>query len=788
MSLFSASNNEEVTKHQIFWFLLIMFFYATSLKSQEFINVSGFITEQDSKEVLIDAIVSSQNNSEYAFTNEYGFYTLKLQKGILHTLTSSYLGYEDRVISFLPTLDTVINFSLVSIPLQTVEVIAEKNANNYNVLENLEIRELVDMPSIGGEADILKTLSFYPGISSGQEGTSNLLVRGGSSDQNLFLLDQIPVYNVNHLGGFLSVFNADAIQNLDFYIDGFPARYAGKLSSVVDISLKEGNKNTFQGKYRIGLITSKLMVEGPLNLKRNASYLVAARSSYLGLVNLFRNSKESDNFLNYWLYDVNAKLNIPTKKGRFYLAYYTGSDNGNSKNSSRSGNTNFTFEENKTESKINWGNHTLSARYAQPLAERMFFKSALGYTKYTYAITNKDISKRFFSDTTFIETENNFEFISEIESIISRVDIDFNQSNTTNWKAGFYSEFQSRNLSSSKDEEINNTGIYLDAYLEHNIDIDKMKFSTGMRLATYSDSDSTFIYPQPRVKFVYTLNKNSGLELNYSRMVQMLHQLTLNNFGLPVDTWISPSKALKPQVSDQWSVTYKGKGKILCLYSISGFYKKQSQLIEYSNSNQDLVLVNEENINDLLSKEGSGEVYGAELFFSTTIKKVKLMSAYTVSWNYRQFEQLNNGEKFLYNYDRRHDLSVNLSYALVRNWTINGTFVFQSGSRFTAPIANIMLPNQDLPFEIFGERNNLTLPDYHRLDFSLKHTKLSKNDRLRTWEITGYNVYNRANANGIRISGEPIFDLDGNFTHLKPEIQKVSYFSFIPSISYTQTF
>ncbi len=767
---------------------LLLAFVIPIISGAQTTTISGYVIESGTQEALINASVYSENDEVFTYTNDYGFFSLQFKSGITISLTASYVGYEDRMVEFVTSNDSTLNFSLNSFNLQTVEVTADKSKGANDYLKNLEIRKLVELPTLGGEQDILKALTFYPGVTIGAEGTSELFVRGGTSDQNLYLLDQIPVFNVTHLGGFLSVFNADAIQNIDFYKSGFPARYAGRLSSVVDISLKEGSKADFKGKYSIGVLTSKISLEGPLSERKNSSFLIAARSSYLGLVNLFRDKNTSDNFLNYWLYDLNAKVNFTLGKGKFYASFYSGLDNGTNRSAAESTSLNRVLSSSVSDFKVNWGNQTLSTRYTRAIGSKLFLKSALGFTRYEYNNNEETTSEIFVTENVSNVDKEINKYESSINSLIARIDLDYNQNNILSWRSGIYAEHQSNSIDNFINPASNNSANFLDIYIENRIELNRFKIESGLRMSNYFSDKSSFNFVQPRFKMDLMLSEQSSLVFSYSRMVQFLHQLTINSFGLPVNTWLNSSPLLKPETSDQFSLAFNYKNKFLNNGTIELFHKKQNNLIEYRNSNQEFINADLENTIDLISTNGEGEIYGVEMFLSSSIGKISLTGAYTLSWNYRQFDDLNNGKKYLFNFDRRNDVSLNASYPLNAKWNLSSTFVYQSGSRFTGPVANIKIPGNLNEVEVFGGRNNIGLPDYHRLDLSIKYSNLNKKKNLATWNLTVYNLYNRANVNSVILSQTAVFDSNGDFVKTQPDLRLVSNFSFLPSLSYSLDF
>jgi len=769
----------------IFFFLLL----APNIIAQ--ININGFISTSSSEENLINAYVHQENTNNTVVTNEYGYFSINVEENESVKLIASYIGFEDEIKILTSKKDTSINFFLKELELEAIVVKSSKyeDTREIDYLKNIDVAKLSKLPTLGGERDIIKTLSIYPGVSTGAEGTSNLFVRGGSADQNLFFLDQFPVYNVNHLGGFLSVFNSDVINHIDFYKDGFPANLGGRLSSVIDLTLKEGNKENRTGQFSIGLLTSKFLLEGPIKSRFKASYIVGLRSSYLTLINAFRKRDGAEDYFNYWLYDIKAKFNLQTKQNsKLFLSFYSGQDIGvGESDSPNSISGSFIRERTKSSNNVNWGNVTLTSRYVKPLNDKVFLKMGIGYTQYKYKLENETEVQTILTDT-IVFSGNKEAFNSKISSFIFRTDFDYASKNNVIWRFGIYSEFQRLKTSSLLAIEGFNNAIYAASYIENESKINKLKINVGLRYSMVLSEGKVFPNLQPRLKLNYLLNSNSAIDFSYSRMVQIIHQLTLNNLGLPVDTWFIPNAEAPPGISDQISLSFKHTLKKSNLISLAVFYKKQNNLLEYRSSDLNF-LENSGLISfDQIARNGQGEIYGFEFFINQKFRKIEVNCSYTLSWNYRKFDELNNGKEYLFQFDRRNDLTVTTTYDLNDRWSLNALFVFQTGSRITAPISIAPLPENESTIRNYEERNNATLPNYHRLDLSIQNTKESKKGNLRTWELTLYNVYNRLNPNRLLISSTAVLDASGDFSHLKPFVRISSQFPFMPALSYSLKF
>lgn len=764
--------------------LLLLFLLPTIILCQD-IKISGLITDKITGEVLVGANVYLSNSQYGTFSNDHGFYSINVKK--LDTITVSYVGYNSlTMLVDSSSNDISINLELVKNTCLDAIIIEDQQAKIRNqVKSTISIGKLKAIPVIGGETDVLKSIAFLPGISVGQEGTSNLYVRGGTPDQNLILLDGIPIYNVNHLGGYLSVFNVNSINSIDIYKGYFPARFGGRTSSVIDISLKEGNKKDKVSKVGVGLVTSHFLLEGPFK-KNDNSYIITARSSYLGIINLFRNKKNVEDYFDYWLYDLNAKTSFKLRKGKLVISSYLGNDIGvNFSNSPSSISGNRILASSEQDSKVRWGNMIISSKYVLPIRSNLFAKFTLGYSKYKYKFSNNSISKNFTTSDTIVE-ETFYGNTSTINDIIFQSNFDYSVNNNHLLKFGLggtihnfsnSSRFTSNVLNGKK--RTNSKEFYV--FIEDNFQVFRnVLLIAGLRYSGLVESQNIYQYIEPRIS-LNIQTKNVGFNASYSINTQYLHLLRDRGFGLSNDIWLPATKNTPPQNSNHFSI-----GSFFSFLknyetSIEVFYRKMRNLIDYKAGYNELY-IELENWENLIEREGFGESYGFESMVEKKYGKLSGILAYTLSWSKRKFENINSGQPYPFTYDRRHDISLTVAYNLNMKWRFSSNWIFQTGTALTLPVGALDLENGTSQVRIFDSKNNGRLPNYHRLDVGLEYHKKTKRGKDLTWRGSIYNAYNRKNPSYILLSRLNIIEGD-QVILTEDKIKMVSLFSIIPAIS-----
>ncbi|MBW8048905.1 MAG: TonB-dependent receptor plug domain-containing protein [Cytophagales bacterium] len=796
----------------LFIFLVILFFlpcfaYAqkppSSKASGGRYTISGYVEDAGSGEKLIGAHVYETGSLKGTTTNIYGFYSLTLPSSDSVEIAYSYIGYQIIKRSIRLQSNQHINISLNSaIVLEEVEITGTRieDQTQMSVIE-VPISQIKTMPAFLGEVDVLKSLQMLPGVQSGGEGTSGLYVRGGGPDQNLILLDGAPVYNASHLFGFFSVFNADAIKNIQFTKGGFPARYGGRLSSVIEINVKEGNMKKFTGEGSVGIIAARLTVEGPIK-KEKTSFIISGRRTYIDILArpFILAASEGEASGGYYFYDLNAKVNHKfSDRDRLYLSFYTGDDRFYLRASDKYTTGDGTKYEYNNIFRLGWGNITSSLRWNHILNKKLFSNAALTYSRFKFYTTIKIEDIEEPSSGEKIEESFNLKYFSGIRDWTAKVDFDYFPNPDHYIKFGMNNilhrfntgavQFQF-NLSDGTDLDTTFGSQGVDAYelalyFEDDIRFSRrLKANLGLHTSGFLVNDEFYYSIQPRISSRYYLTDNWALKSSFATMTQYIHLLTNSNISLPTDLWVPATDIVKPQHSQQVAL---GIARTIMLHekkyelSVEGYYKWMQNIIEY------IAGANFLDLNaDWQTKveAGKGWSYGAELFLQKKTGKTTGWLGYTLSWTNRQFETINLGKKYPYKYDRRHDVAIVITYKVDKNIDFSANWIYGTGNAITLPIARYKSINDFANYwpgyeiEYYGDKNSFRMRAYHRFDIGINFHKKKKWGE-RTWTIGVYNVYNRKN---------PYFLYFGVDNRGDPALKQVSLFPILPSFSYSFKF
>jgi hypothetical protein len=768
-----------------------LFFLGAGLSGQNKYTISGYVRDAKTGEELIGATVSvNELPSVGISTNTYGFYSITVPQG-RYTLSVHYIGYEQVTMSVELSKSITSNISLTEKVRELNEVVVISEKRNENItrnrmgVEKMNIQEIKNIPSFFGEKDVLKTIQLLPGIKPAGEGSSGFFVRGGSADQNLILLDGATVYNASHLMGFFSVFNPDAIKDVTIYKGPIPAEYGGRLSSVLDISMKEGNDKQLSVYGGIGLISSRLTVEGPIK-KEKGSFIISARRTYADIVlhslvrsNIIRDSTLSNAQL--YFYDLNVKANYRiTDRDRIYLSGYFGRD--------VLGITDFGF---------NWGNATATMRWNHLFNDKLFSNTSLVYNDFDYTLNNGSAT-------------HPINVISKIKDYTIRQDFQYFPSEKNQIRFGFSSTYHQQVPGTITTSDINtirkslpeknsleNAIYFSDDYRisEH------LSINAGLRLSEFSllgpgpfyqynsynfiDSvksiiDSTmkvksYFEPEPRLSVNYVINSKNSVKLSYSRNAQYMHLLSNSTTGSPTDMWIPSSYNTAPETSDQFSLGYFRNFHDNGLeFSVETYYKNMLHQVDYIKGAQ---LILNENVESQLIY-GKGRAYGLELMIRKKYGRLTGWVGYTLARTERQFDGINNGSWYPAKQDRTHDVSIVAIYSLAKGWTLSGSWVYYTGNAVTFPKGAYMIGDR-LVF-LYTDRNGNRMPAYHRLDFSIEK-ELRKHGRYESnLNFSVYNAYLRDNAYSITFRQ--------NSQTKQIEAVQTTLFRIVPSITYNFKF
>lgn len=772
---------------KIFFFsMLLLFTFNVNGFSQESYTVNGVVKDSLSGETLIGVTLRFVGKAQVGTsTNAYGFFSYKLNAGS-YDLSVSYVGY--RTILKKIDIKSDMKLELNMVPDNVIdEVVISAERRNDNVVNaqmgvaKINLNEIRNVPVLFGERDILKTLQLLPGIKSAGEGNSGFYVRGGSTDQNLILLDEAPVYNASHLLGFFSTFNSDAIKDVSVFKGGMPAQYGGRLSSVLDIRMNDGNKKEYTAEGGIGLISSRLKLEGPI-VKDKGSFMISGRRTYAdAFLALSKDSSINNNTL--YFYDLNAKANYQIDdKNTLYLSGYFGRDE---------------LGLNKTFG-FGWGNSTATLRWNHLYSNRLFSNTSLIYSNYNYVIES------------FLD-QNSFKVNSSIRDFNLKQDFQLALNNSHNVRFGLdliQHTISPGDITADASSSVNEVtvekrkGNEIAAYISDEWEVnDRVNMVYGLRASSFfltgpgtfstfngdgsigsSKSYSSgqlvksYINLEPRVSISYQLSPTSSFKSSYTRNTQNLHLMSNSTAGSPTDLYIMSSNNVKPEIADQIAMGYFRNFKNDNYeFSAEVYYKKMQGQIEYSSGTD---LRGNRNVEaDLLF--GDGRAYGIELFLKKRFGKINGWIGYTLSRTERKFNDINNGQWFFAKQDRTHDLSLVGIYKASERWTFSSTFVYNTGNAVTFPAGKYQLNGNTLFY--YSERNADRMPDYHRLDFSATLEGKPGKKLQSSWSFGVYNLYNRKNAYSINFRDDP---KDVN----KTQAVRTTLFGMIPSVTWNFKF
>lgn len=770
----------------IYLVTLLLLTITLPAQGQEKYTLSGTVTAQRTGEKLSGVTIRVVGGQAATTSNEYGFYSLSLAKGD-YRIEYTAVGHAAQTISVTLSQSVTQNIALADKgqDLQGVVVVAKKSArsltNPQMGVERLSISEIKNLPVLLGERDVLKTIQLLPGIKSAGEGGSGFFVRGGAADQNLILLDEATVYNASHLLGFFSTFNSDAIKDIAVYKGGMPAQYGGRLSSVLDIKMNEGNNKDYDVSGGIGLISSKLNVEGPIQ-KDKSSFLVSGRRTYADLfLKLSPDSSINKNKL--YFYDLNAKLNYKLgQKDHLYLSGYFGRDV-------------LGFQDRFG---INWGNGTGTLRWNHLFNSKLFVNTSLIFSNYNYEIQIQDEA-------------DDFTIFSQIRDWNLKQDYQWFVNSRNNVRFGFNSvhhtlrpgEVTASQASSIADFYLQKRKAWENAVFVTNTwkASDKLNLTYGIRATGFSilgegdyyniDADGrvtdtmryekgevvkTYVNAEPRLALSYRLNNTSSLKAAYVRNVQNLHLISNSTTTSPTDKWVASSNIIKPEISDQVSIGYyKNLAGNRYELSVEAYYKDMQNQIDYRNGAD--VYTNDAIESQLLF--GKGRAYGVEWLLKKPEGRFNGWVSYTLSKTERQFDGINNNQWFNARQDRTHDIAIVGSYKLNEKWTVSANWIFYTGDAVTFPTGKYSIDDRVVFY--YTERNGYRMPHYHRLDLGATKVLRKRGRFSSELSFSLYNAYGRENAYTINFR-------ESKDNPEKTEAVQTTLFKYVPSISYNFKF
>jgi hypothetical protein len=770
-------------------------------------HLKGRVVDGITGERIIDAQVIDLNNQSLTTTNDNGEFIIFSNQDEL-SLRVQHISYIK--------LDTTINLTVISqinIPLfphnyelQDVTIQFRRSMERENstiVSQRLDTRQLNSIPGLLGEKDIVKGLMLLPGVSMGSETSSSFHVRGGNPDQNLILIDGIPVYNISHLFGIYSVFIPEAIQEVELIKGGFPARYGGRLSSVCDIKMREGDRYGYKYDFSVGTISSKIVAEGPI-IKDRSSFIISARRTYLDLITMpFQAlAQEEDNYkqtLGGHFYDVVVKANHRiNNRNNVFFSLYSGRDAIKAK-------TKETYPSDRSINEstlgLDWGNFTWILRLFSSFASSTYSNLSVSQSNYNYGINSNFTFKSPLEPN--VSATNSY--ASGIVDWALRWDINHQFNNHLSINGGVHSilhlfspgkvtqEYRggSENLSSTEGTAF--LAPETSAYSELSFSRDKLNLSAGLRFNAYFPKNTSYTFVEPRLAIAYRVNSWIGLKSGYSIMNQSILLLSSNGIGLPVDLWVPATSNVRPQRGVQYDFGFSVNPPHFQSVNISlvGYYKQMNNVVEIAGG---MSLMQTATQWEKVVLQGMGESYGTEILIEKSVGKLTGWFAYTLSWNNRFFEALNQGKPFPYKYDNRHVVNIVATYKARPSIELTCAWSLQTGGTFSLPVGMYpgnpeffpqgfydLLSGNDVPFpdllEYYPYRNNARMPSYHRLDIGANFTK-KKSKGIRIWEVGIYNAYSQKNP----------YYLYWDVKDGKKVLRQFTLLPFLPSVTYRYKF
>ncbi|MBO9702931.1 MAG: TonB-dependent receptor plug domain-containing protein [Sporocytophaga sp.] len=783
---------------KLIFFLLIITVSYQELSAQVNsgnVSIQGHIKESASNEPIVGAVVSIPAINLTTATDTSGFYSLSFET--IDTLEVMFLmqGYNTQKLMVWDS--QVLDIKLVSEHnlLKEITILGEDTSYLSSDVQmskiNLSMKQVKSVPSLLGERDVIKVLQLMPGVQKGREGNTAMYVRGGGPDQNLIMLDGMPFYNASHLYGFFSLFNSDVLQNVEFTKGAFPARYGGKLSSVLDMTMKEGNKKEYHGEAGIGILSSKIMLEGPIK-KDKCSFIIGARRSYMDLlVSPFLPDTMN---ASYYFYDINAKVNWDINcRNKLSLSFYNGKDNFKS---------NYKDIDFANKVNLNWNNLLGNLVWDNIISENLSSRLSVGASKF-YIKTKQYL----FEDTTAYD----YDYRSSIRDITLKYEVGYKVSDKHkingglqmifhHYTPGAYIEKESGKTSDMSDASIESIeSKEMSAYVEETgILTSWFSYNLGGRFTRYSVRNKAYFRFEPRASMAFHLTKKFAIKTSYAEMNQYALMLSQSILGPALDLWVPATDKIIPQNSKQIALGIAQDFKHNISLTIEGYYKRSSNLVEYKEGAGFLVKdADDKGVYQTWEEQvtqGKGCTYGSEVMLHKRQGKLSGWLAYTLSWNWMQFKEINLGRKYPAKYDHRHDASVVIIYKPKEKFSLSLTWVYSSGNAFTLPMS-ISRNSNGMPdyiswddyYTVYSAKNSYRMPAYHRLDLGAQFYKSSKKRISRVWDISIYNLYNRENPYYYFLArdGKTVFG-GRRLPHYK--LKKVILFPIIPSVSYRLIF
>ena len=804
--------------------LLLSALWALCLQAQSKHTISGYITDQSSKETLIGATILDLKSGRGTITNEYGFYSITLPDGPVEMRTG-YVGYKPVIIPFTLYKDTIINIDVPTIDaLNEVTIFGNREILGVRGSQmsavDIPIEQIKAVPAMFGETDVLKALQLLPGVQAGTEATAGLYVRGGNPDENLLLLDGVPVYNVNHMFGMFSVFNPDAIKNVTLYKGSFPAHYYGRLSSVVDIRMKDGDMENYHGNASIGLISSKINLEGPI-IKGKTSFNISARRTYSDIMlnsalwlnkHLSFTNTDDDISMGYFFYDLNVKLNHKfNERDRLYVSWYSGDDDIFFNYKGAEG-----AYKQKTKLDWRWGNTVAAIRWNHVLNQKLFMDLSANYTRYRHKMginVKEDDKRNKYNASTGITMKSGIHdasFRSDFHwSPSAKQEIRFGGSYTHHKFTPDIMGIEMHSTQTMDNDSVKNDDFNqsygskkiiaheFQLYAEDDIEItDIIRANVGTGYAAFSVNGRYYNSVEPRLSARFLITDDLSLKTGYAYMTQYVHLLSNNVINLPTDLWVPVTDQIEPEHSHQWALGAAYSIEGLADFTLEGYYKHMNNLLEYKEGSSYL-----SGDTDWQNKVamGQGWSYGVEFMAQRSVGRLNGWIAYTWNKSQRRFDRpgmvINGGRTFDAKYDRRHKLDITCNYKFSDRFDMSATWLYETGNCGTVytqyyDSGDLIHEDDDYYYSTtlgyYDNRNNFRLNPTHRLDLSFNwHRKFSER-MSRTLNLSIYNAYNNRNPFLVYVYTDTYYA--GNQYYEDRKLRQLTLFPILPTLSYTLSF
>lgn len=776
----------------VLFLLFVLYLNSNECFAQQ-ASLTGYVVDASSNEKLIGATIHDLNSNCGVVSNEYGFFSLKTSN--TYKCRISFVGYISIILEGQLSGDTILTIKMLEgLKLDEVVVAADRKRTFDDGLSTMKLNTemMKSLPAFFGESDVLKAIQLQPGTQPGREGTSGFSVRGGSNDQNLFLLDGIPVYNVNHLFGFFSVFSPYAINSATYIKGAMPARYGGRLSSIIDLRLKEGNNEKLHGEINVGLIASSIALDGPI-IKDKCSFIITARRTYFDVLSRPIGLMIDNKDLGYYFQDLTFKTNyVINKKNKLFLSFYGGSDKAFMNNREKDSISVWQSKYN-----LGWGNKILAFRWNSILGKSFFSNATLYYSNYQYNTGYQEDERNLKPDS--LIQRRALTFFNNVNDLGLKWDLDYYAFNKLHLRTGFdainhwympgasnaINFDESTNLKPEHGKQIRN--IEFSAYFEADYTpLAKLNFNVGLRSTSSFLNGYSRPILQPRLLARYTVNNRLSFSTSYDVNAQYVHLVSTSSFSTPTDLWLPVMDGIPPQHAKQFTIggNYQfAKGISL---GVDLYYKEFSNLLEFKPT--EIIDHTISNWTDVILT-GIGEAKGLELMLEKRTGSLTGWIAYTLSESDREFKEINNEKAFPFRYNRKHNISVVTTYNINKNKEITASWVYSSGYYLTLNYNSytININGRQHEFNNYTERNNFLTPAYHRLDLSYSASKQKKKG-IRTWTFGLYNTYSRINPFAFYYTEHEDTGGDNSIKTYERKLKMSGMFPIIPSVSYRFAF